>query len=43
MAKAVAARMHGDDYQARVFWLNVCRLFEDRSKVAAVEIEADYV
>lgn len=43
MAKAVAARMHGDDYQARVFWLNVCRLFEDRSKVSAVEIEAECV
>lgn len=43
MARAVAARMHGDDYQARVFWLNVCRLFEDRSKVSAVEIEAECV
>lgn len=43
MARAVAARMHGDDYQARVFWLNVCRLFEDRSKVDAVEIEAECV
>jgi hypothetical protein len=40
MAKAVAARIYGDDYQARFFWLQACRLFQDRSKVAAVEIEA---
>lgn len=40
MAKAVAARTFGDDYQTRVFWLQACRMFEDRSKVVAVEIEA---
>lgn len=40
MANAVAARMYGDDYQARVFWLQACRLFDDRTKVTAVEIEA---
>lgn len=43
MAKAVAARIYGDDYQARYFWLQACRLFEDRSKVIEVEIEADNV
>lgn len=43
MAKAVAARTFGDDYQARVFWLHACRMFEDRSKVIAVEIEAENI
>ena len=43
MAKAVAARIYGDDYQARFFWLQACRLFEDRSKVTEVEIEAENV
>ena len=43
MAKAVAARTFGDDYQARFFWLQACRLFEDRSKVTEVEIEAENV
>jgi len=43
MAKAVAARIYGDDYQARYFWLQVCRMFEDRSKVAKVEIESNNV
>lgn len=43
MAKAVAARTLGDDYQARLFWLQVCRLFEDRPKVTEVEIEAENV
>ncbi len=43
MAKAVAARMKGDDYQAYHFWLQICRLFEDRSRVSRVTIEADDV
>jgi hypothetical protein len=41
MAKAVAARLQGDDYQIRFFWLQACRLFEDRTKVVSVEIESD--
>jgi hypothetical protein len=43
MAKAVAARLQGDDYQIRFFWLQACRLFEDRTKVVSVEIESDDV
>lgn len=43
MAQAIAARMYGDDYQARWFWLNVCRLFQPRSKVERVVFEANNV
>ena len=43
MAKAIAARTYGDDYQARFFWLQACRLFEERTKVTEVEIEAENV
>ena len=43
MAKAVAARLQGDDYQIRFFWLQACRLLEDRTKVVSVEIESDDV
>ena len=41
MARAVAARLQGDDYQIRFFWLQACRLFEDRTKVVNVEMESD--
>ena len=40
MARAIAARSKGDDFQARWFWLQVCRLFEERTKVVQVEYEA---
>lgn len=43
MAKAVAARLQGDDYQIRFFWLQVCRLFDERTKVVSVELECDEV
>lgn len=43
MAKAIAARTQGDDYQGRFFWIQVCRLFEDRSKVTKVEIESNNI
>jgi len=36
---AVVARQHGDDYQARIFWLEACRLFSRYSKVARVAYE----
>ena len=39
MARAVSARMQGDDYQARYFWLQVCRLFQTHTKVATVGYE----
>lgn len=39
MAQAIAARSQGDDYQARWFWLQVCRLFQPRSKVMRVGYE----
>ncbi len=39
MTTAVVARQHGDDYQARVFWLEACRLFSRYSKVARVGYE----
>ena len=41
MAKSVVARQQGDDYQARWFWIQVCRLFEERSKVASVTYESE--
>lgn len=43
MAKAVSARLQGDDYQGRFFWLQACRLFDDRTKVTKVEIESSNV
>ncbi len=39
MAKAVAARMQGDDYQARWFWLKACDLLEPQTKVEKVVYE----
>jgi len=36
---AVAARQAGDDYQARWFWLQACRLLQPRTKVARVAYE----
>ncbi len=35
--------MQGDDYQARWFWRNVCRLFDPSTKVIKVCYEADNV
>lgn len=43
MARAIAARTQGDDYQARWFWLQVCRLFGDRTKAIRVIYEANNV
>lgn len=43
MAKAVIPRMQGDDYQARFFWLQACRLFEEHSKVLRVGYELDRI
>jgi len=43
MHKAIAARVQGDDYQARWFWIQACRMFEDRTKVARVAFEHDSV
>lgn len=43
MAKAIAARNQGDDYQARWFWLQICRLFGDRTKVVRVAYEANNI
>jgi hypothetical protein len=39
MGSAVIARMQGDDYQARFFWLQACRLFQPYSKVCHVAYE----
>ena len=39
MASAVIARTEGDDYQARFFWLQVCRLFQPHTKVTRVGYE----
>lgn len=41
MAKAVAARMAGDDYQGRWFWFQACRLFHPKSPVSRVGYEID--
>lgn len=37
--RAVSARQQGDTYQARAFWLKVCRLFQRHTKVARVGCE----
>lgn len=37
--RAVAARSLGDDYQARWFWIQACRLFDDRPCVERVGYE----
>ena len=39
MAKAIVARMEGDDYQARFFWIQACRLFQQHTKVQRVSYE----
>lgn len=39
MVQAITARTQGDDYQARVFWLNACRLFMPNSHVSRVVYE----
>ena len=39
MTTAIVARQQGDDYQARIFWLEACRLFSRYSKVARVAYE----
>ena len=39
MANAVIARTEGDDYQARFFWLQICRLFQSHTKVNRVGYE----
>jgi hypothetical protein len=43
MANAVVPRLQGDDYQARWFWIQVCRLFDDRTKVLRVAYEKDRI
>lgn len=43
MAKAIAARLLGDDYQSRMFWIQVCRMFDERSRIVRVELEAENV
>src|SRR5689334_5415663 len=40
MADAVVPRWHGDNYQARVFWLNALNLFDPTSCVVEVTFEA---
>ncbi len=39
MARALIARTEGDDYQARFFWLQVCRLFQPHTRVIRVGYE----
>lgn len=41
MANAVAARIHGDDYQALVFWQQACRLLRGEDEIEAIEIESE--
>jgi SMODS-associated and fused to various effectors sensor domain len=43
MAKAIAARTQGDDYQARWFWYEVCRLFLDNTHVDRVVYEHENI
>src|SRR5574340_350782 len=41
MADAVTARWHGDNYQARIFWLNAFNLLDPTSCVVEVTFEAN--
>ena len=41
MAEAVAARWHGDNYQARIFWENAFNLLDPDSCVVEVTFEAN--
>lgn len=41
MSNAPAARWHGDNYQARVFWENALGLLRPKSPIRAVTFEAD--
>ena len=41
MANSVAARIHGDDYQALVFWQQACRLLRGDDEIEAIEIESE--
>jgi len=43
MANAIIPRQQGDDYQARFFWLQACRLFQPHTKVARVGFELSRV
>jgi hypothetical protein len=40
MANGVRARILGDDYQALVFWIQVCRMLQGTDHIVAVEIES---
>ncbi|HBR51519.1 MAG TPA: hypothetical protein DEA71_15710 [Nitrospira sp.] len=40
MAKANSARRHGDDFQARLFWLRAAALLDDKSPITKVCYEA---
>ncbi len=41
MANAIVPRLQGDEYQARVFWTEATRLFQDNPIVTAVGFEVD--
>lgn len=43
MANAITARVQGDEYQARIFWLEATRLYADQPVVTAVGYEVDGV
>src|SRR5438128_2967831 len=43
LAEAVIPRQLGDDYQARFFWLEACRLFLRHTKVLSVAYELERV
>jgi len=43
MATSIVARIEGDDYQARFFWYQVCRLFQPYTHVMSVRYEWDEV
>ena len=41
MSNVVRARILGDDYQALVFWVQVCRMLQEPDHIIAVEIESN--
>ena len=39
MARAISARRHGDDFQARIFWLKAAALLDPDTPVISVSYE----
>ena len=43
MARSIVARRHGDDFQARLFWLHAASLLDPHSPVIKVAYETGLI